>query len=326
LHSTVLVLGAGASRAVSYAHLGEYPSPLDSDFFDLLQRLRPRDHDKKAVRFVLKNVGELPNDSRHSMERAFFTLHLRAYLAEQLESNLEDIPSDKTIVGAFARCAQALLRKAHGTNVCLHHVEILKNLSRHDVLLSFNYDLVPERALRSLVASSSNRAAFGPWVYGFEDRPSTFDLPVILKLHGSSNWKITGKSFVVRTTKWKDFDKFPGYLGHKGVGTTFPIFLPFWDKRIDEDPWLQLWRRALRELERVKTVIVWGYSMPPTDVKAQQLFALGLGNRRFKLCVVDPSVETKERWRNLFPDAQYWEYASILDFLNYPPRWWKPTA
>jgi CHASE2 domain-containing sensor protein len=37
-----LVLGAGASRAVSYAHLGQVPSPLDSDFFDLLQRLNPR--------------------------------------------------------------------------------------------------------------------------------------------------------------------------------------------------------------------------------------------------------------------------------------------
>jgi hypothetical protein len=34
-----LVLGAGASRGVSYAHQGRIPSPLDGDFFDLLQRL-----------------------------------------------------------------------------------------------------------------------------------------------------------------------------------------------------------------------------------------------------------------------------------------------
>jgi hypothetical protein len=39
---TMLVLGAGASRAVSYAHQGEMLSPLDSDFFDLLQRLAGR--------------------------------------------------------------------------------------------------------------------------------------------------------------------------------------------------------------------------------------------------------------------------------------------
>jgi hypothetical protein len=323
LGSTALILGAGASRAVSYAHLGEYPSPLDSDFFDLLQRLRPRKRDRRAVGFVLRESAALGYDLRRSMERAFYTLHLRAYLAEKLDADLDDVPSDETVVEAFARSVQALLREAHGTNVCDRHVKLLRTLGPDDVVISFNYDLVPERALRSLVQNKKRRSTFGSCLYGFEDCPSNFDLPLILKMHGSSNWKIQNQTLLVRTKKWTDFDEFPGYLGHKGVGTTFPIFLPFWDKRIETRPWLQLWQRALHELQRTTKVVVCGYSLAPTDVKAQQLFSLGLGNKRFKLCVVDPSSETKQRWRSLFPDAQYWEYASIGGFLNQPPRWWE---
>lgn len=320
--TTALILGAGASRSVSYADLGHYPSPLDSDFFDLLQRLNPRTKDRAAVDLVLKQVRTLPFELSKSMERAFYTLHLRAYLAEKLKAKSKGALTDDEIVGAFARCVQALLRKAHKKRVCKNHIEILTNLTRRDVVLSFNYDLVAERALRHLVETSKPRSRFGPWVYGFKEAPSSFDLPVVLKLHGSSNWRISRKTIVVRTKRWKDFDVVPGYKGHHGVGTTFPIFLPFWEKRIEKIPWLPIWQRALLGLQRVANVVVWGYSLPATDVKAQHLFTLGLGSRQYKLCVIDPSTETKQRWRYLFPDAHYWEYLRIEDFLAHPPHWW----
>src|SRR5260221_687753 len=108
--STTVVLGAGASRSVSYAHRGGYPSPLDSDFFDLLQRLRPTHDDKEAVASILQRVSSLPHECWRSMERAFYTLHLRAYMAEKLAGRVQG-PSDNQIVAEFARCVQALLRK-----------------------------------------------------------------------------------------------------------------------------------------------------------------------------------------------------------------------
>jgi hypothetical protein len=307
---------------VSYADLGGYPSPLDSDFFDLLQRLTPRTKDRAAVDLVLKQVRTLSFDVRRSMERAFYTLHLGAYLAEKLNAKSKGALTDDEIVGAFARCVQALLRKSHGKQVCNNHIEVLNNLARGDVVLSFNYDLVAERALRHLVETSKPKSEFGPWVYGFEKAPISFDLPVMLKLHGSSNWRISGDTIIVRTKRWKDFDVFPGYLGHRGVGTTFPIFLPFWEKRIEKIPWLPLWQRALLELQHVANIVVWGYSLPATDVKTQHLFTLGLGSRQYRLCVIDPSTETRQRWRFLFPDAQYWEYLHVQDFLSHPPSWW----
>src|SRR5437879_9570268 len=101
-----IVLGAGASRGVSYAHLGEIPSPLNYDFFDLLQRLNPRKPDRKDVDFVKVQISTLPNEYRRSMERAFYTLQLRAFISSKL-GDAESV-TDEQIIAAFACCIQAL--------------------------------------------------------------------------------------------------------------------------------------------------------------------------------------------------------------------------
>lgn len=134
---TALILGAGASRGVSYAHLGAYPSPLDSDFFDLLQRLTPNPKpgkDDKAVAFVLSHLKSLPHEFRRSMERTFYTLHLRAYLEQKLAEEQPIISADR-IMAQFARAIQALLRKAHGKEVCQHHQRIFGSLHGSDAIL-----------------------------------------------------------------------------------------------------------------------------------------------------------------------------------------------
>jgi hypothetical protein len=72
-----LVLGAGASRGVSYAKTRDIPSPLDRDFFDLLQRLDPNGKDEQQIDRTLRWVQQLPIEYWRSMEKSFYTLHLR---------------------------------------------------------------------------------------------------------------------------------------------------------------------------------------------------------------------------------------------------------
>jgi hypothetical protein len=274
-----------------------------------------------AVKFVRKHVRGLPLHYRRSMERSFYTLHLRAFMARKLRSSVSSGLTESEIVANFARCIQALLRTAHGRAFCKSHNALVRKLRRKDTVISFNYDLVVERALRPIALKHGK--TFGDWLYALSDAPNDSKLPVVLKLHGSSNWRLPDDHFEVLTRTWKDFDDTPGYRGYKGKGTTFPIFLPFWDKRIEQEPWLHLWRECLSKLEGVGTVLVWGYSLPPTDVKAQQVFTLGLSGRRFRLCIIDPSTGTRERWREMFPEALYWEYDNVRSFLKHPPKWWK---
>jgi hypothetical protein len=325
--NTIVVLGAGASRGVSYADECAFPSPLDYDFFDLLQRLNPKSGDRKAVRSVLDKVATLPREYWRSFERAFYTLQLKAYLSKKLELD-GPYESDTRVVTDFALCVHALLREAHGRNTkCDYHEAILTPLEGSDSVITFNYDLVVERSIRGIAKSRS--AGFGRWLYGFRTLSTPRKLPLLLKLHGSSNWRLnasaTGdsdKQFEIRTKEWKDFDEAPGYTRiAKTEIAGFPIFLPFWDKRIERRPWVTLWREALEKLRAAENVVVWGYSMPPTDVKAYLLFTLGLSGRPLNLCVIDPKDETRERWRNLFHDSKYWEYKSADKFLKYRPSW-----
>jgi hypothetical protein len=75
--SVTFVLGAGASRAVSYARTTDVPSPLDRDFFDLLQRLKAREKDEAAVKWVLKRMSMLPFEYRRHAERKAIPLPVR---------------------------------------------------------------------------------------------------------------------------------------------------------------------------------------------------------------------------------------------------------
>ena len=322
----VVVLGAGASRGVSYALEAKYPSPLDTDFFDLLQRrlvLAQSSEIRRSIGRVLDRMTTLPFDYWRSMERSFYTLHLRAYLGAKFGSeSYED--TDNRVVEDFAVSVQALLRFAHEMNVCKHHQAIFGPLSRRDAIITFNYDLVPERALRE--SFQKRGAEFGRWLYGLRRKLGEKYGPIVLKLHGSSNWQLGRSELSPIQREWADFDKTYGYQAHEGEGTSFPIFLPFWDKRIEKAPWIKLWKLAHDQLSAATHVIVWGYSLPPTDIKAEQLFVLSLAGKHrepFSLCVVDPAESTRLRWRALFPKALFWEFPSIERFLEHPPAWWR---
>jgi len=117
------------------------------------------------------------------MERTFYTLHLREYLSRKLKGG--STSSEEAIVKNFARCVQELLRKSHKKEICGNHKNLFSKLHAQDAIVSFNYDLVIERALRKI--AESRNVNFGKWLYGLDSRSTRADLPVILKLHGSSN-------------------------------------------------------------------------------------------------------------------------------------------
>lgn len=325
--SIAIVLGAGASRGVSYERTSEMKSPLDRDFFDLLQRLDPQPDDKESVAKTLRWARGLPQEYWRSMERTFYTLHLNAYLRGKFGLFVvddEDVPSDdEEFVHSFVNATGSLLRAAHVKKTCEFHKKLFEHLNSHDVVISFNYDLVIERALKAVSRFSS--VPFGGWLYGFQPAPSKWCGPLVLKMHGSFNWEMpeerSGK-FTVHTQGWPDLERAPGFRRFKRNGTKYPIFLPFWDKRIESSPWIDIWNGAFESLSKADSVVVWGYSLPATDVKAQVAFQLALGDHSFNLCVVNPSMDARDRWRMLFPDARFWEFERIDQFMDRAPSWW----
>jgi len=98
---------------------------------------------------------------------------------ERLEANVA------RLLNCFTRAINALLREAHGKKSGDYHIDLLQKMRATDGVVTFNYDLVAERAIKKL----SSIPAFGDWVYGFGKRPENAGkVPTLYKLHGSVNW------------------------------------------------------------------------------------------------------------------------------------------
>src|SRR5208337_3392097 len=202
-----VILGAGASRDVSYAGGGEgcvggdlgpkMPSPLDSDFFDLLQQLEAQMKDgaaKEAMKRIVERVLSWRGDPLwKSMEKMFYSLHVSAVLEQKLFGPKLPDPARK-LANDFLLSIRALLNEAHGTRVCNNHHMLLQNLFlANDAIITFNYDFVAERMLAGHPGTKHLPGRpFGDWFYGLSDRPENApnEAPTLYKLHGSLNWRL----------------------------------------------------------------------------------------------------------------------------------------
>jgi len=101
--------------------------------------------------------------------------------------------------------------------------------------------------------------------------------------------------------------------------------LPYWEKRVEKGLWLTIWKAAADQLLRTGSLVIWGYSLPTTDLKAQQLLTLAFltpdpESKLNKIIVIDPSPETQERWRRMFLSKPFFRFSSFQEFKKYVER------
>lgn len=165
--------------------------------------------------------------------------------------------------------------------------------------ITFNYDTCLEQALRK------NEESFR-----YVSDVDTVDcwlghtrVPVILKLHGSLNWKhripepMGEKPSTIEieptSLPWNshsaNFLAVEPQFGGGGCGQYPAIIPPTWfkheinDYRRGENRLTRLilhqWKSACKTLEKAQAIIVVGYSFPRTDILSQQLFRLATHQR-----------------------------------------------
>ena len=190
--------------------IGQSSHLLTQTFLNLLQKLEPKAKDEPAVSELIQWVLAAGDSIWKSMERTFYTLHMRAQMSEVLFPAQRLEVNVSRLLNCFTRSINALLREAHGTESCDHHIQLLRKIrSSSHAVVTFNYDLVTERALKKVALTPS----FGDWIYGFEPRPEGIeDIPALYKLLGSVNWTYQEHmpGFTARQRSWADFDKEPG--------------------------------------------------------------------------------------------------------------------
>jgi hypothetical protein len=140
-----------------------------------------------------------------------------------------------------------------------------------NTFVSFNYDLLVEKALSALAI---------PFSYGLgTDRakhdPSTSCLTLsdsphvlLLKLHGSTNWSLSAGSEDQLTI-------YGEYEDVQRSGHTPELIPPTWRKSYSP-PLAAVWNHALGEFKKATRIVIIGFSIPPTDLHFKYLLAAGL--------------------------------------------------
>ena len=199
METTVWLLGAGASKSYTDSPCGQR-MPISRDFFRIWRELPIQDHpwvlQDALMAYVLREKNA---DPEAYLQSGIDIEELHSEIAERLWQAYPDSPQDaifnfwkpyNELIFIF-NCAINTIQNGPASKC---HARIASLLKPSDVVITFNWDTLMDRAL------AENTAWRPDWGYSvipkklFRDSwmtptsaPST-TCPLLLKLHGSTNW------------------------------------------------------------------------------------------------------------------------------------------
>ncbi|MCC6740230.1 MAG: SIR2 family protein [Planctomycetia bacterium] len=180
-----------------------------------------------------------------------------------------------------------------------------------NTFISFNYDLLLEKALENLSISYQYHLPTAK----VEDRrvvATSFrdSSPVdLLKIHGSLNWGVHSST--------ADLVVFKGYEDLVDCDKMVPLLVPPTWRKVPVGFLDTVWDRAVAALATATRLVVLGFSIPPTDTHFKYLLAAGLQNKISlrKVIFVDPRADLlRERVRGILRGE--WVSTKRLDVVG----------
>lgn len=161
----------------------------------------------------------------------------------------------------------------------------VKNLSCQDTILTFNYDLVVERAdlQESQQRSLGGNSKVSVWMPGNDPSRHTTSTP-LLKLHGSSNWISDAQNDAVISKLSLDMNPFC-----VPPNSEFVIGIPGRSKRMISGSTLEsLWRVAMQRISEATEILIVGYGFPRSDnlAKMRLVEAIRSAKRLYKIRII----------------------------------------
>ncbi|MBI1952898.1 MAG: SIR2 family protein [Candidatus Omnitrophica bacterium] len=306
-----VILGAGATRGAScFKNTWKVP-PLDGDFFSKIQMIADELPGGESAELLSLARSEFGEELDVSMEKFFTqiefldTFHRDLRIRGPRVRRYDDIL--RNYVGTIASVFGAILLESNGREKsCDYHDALAAALQPRDVILSFNYDCLMDRALQK---HSGKRWSAGRG-YGFEIKKGiegwqnragkgriAKESILLLKMHGSLNWD----------RRWRGYTKLRSEPYTSDVRGSNEIIPPIWNKDIAGDNKLAgVWKMARMALRRGPILLVVGYSVPETDLLSQALIrvATSEGSRKLShLIIANPDLEARARVKRLVRKA-----------------------
>ena len=346
---TLYILGAGSSRALTHVKARgpkKNPSrritPIDSDFLSMLDKFKlQQGWQKRAWECLEKDwLGSDPL-TKFGLEKAVIERVADFELLEALHpsQSKEKCKNQEYLNNLIHLVSDYLLKcrsNASGdTREFVNHVFPVGESpnSYKNRIITFNYDLIVDRPL--LERGISKKKLYFDKISSGRDSPARrkrgekFQHPLLLRLHGSVNWRCERHYFNQIVAGPGDNKKGLFPIWSCDVGCPSPeddesilIIPPIPNKPVTRaELFRTLWTTALEYLHEAKKIVIVGYSCPETDALARSMFTQFKNPNVSDIFVVDPSAKAMSKYHKLFrkavknKKAVKWHYSS--DFREY---------
>jgi len=155
--------------------------------------------------------------------------------------------------------------------------ESLKARGKRFSIITFNYDMVFERAIIRKIGAVDYGLGR---IRGLKEYTSESGIP-FLKLHGSLNWRICDKCGTIEVSEKPVAQIYPRRkCSSRCQGMMNPAIVP---PAANKGDYLKdiaaLWKKAHRTMEKADKLIIIGYSLPEVDTDAQGLLRYPIKER-----------------------------------------------
>ncbi|MCK9230738.1 MAG: hypothetical protein M0Q23_08400 [Syntrophales bacterium] len=341
----IYVLGSGSS--IGHSH-GSFPSI--ADFFPVARKLGLDDGARfEKIRSYAQGIyGEDIFKSKRKIDIETFLTHL-------------EIEIERTTSPDYLLVRQQLHTLIQDILILLEdgledqeseYDYFVQQLHPSDTIITFNWDVVLDNSLgRAQLLGGNKKDSYDPahyknfvnklsalsertWAGAFPEPPYeewTTAHGYYLKAHGSVDWLYcaneTCRSFrkvypALNPRKMK-------YCSSCHEPLVFLIVPPVLNKGYRQYPMIRrIWNFAAKEMTAVNELVVWGYSLPPTDFYVTWLLRQPREAPLEKLVIINPSVITRKkegislgltfirRFYDLFRDKVAKE--NVVLYENYP--------
>jgi len=199
-------------------------------------------------------------------------------------------------------------------------------------VITFNYDTLLERPLIDR-GVSRRKIYFDRLVAQQADGTSRkadekFVHPLILKLHGSVNWRCAQSDFEsIVHGKAKELGKITIWSDDKPCPDPEDSISPLIIPPIPNKPitaasiFSHLWTTAYEYLHETTELIIVGYSCPPTDTLARTMLTHFENTKLNEISIVDPNPMALSSYRDMIPEritkrARWTYYSDFRDYID----------
>ena len=198
-----IILGAGASKSYNNSKTG-VRMPVALDFFETFRKLDISENPWVLIGNIITYIAERNNrdvqeflnfsediEILHSeiQEKLYTALNRSDFFSKEYDVRL--LKAFNELIFVFV----SVINEIQNGDISSSHLNLAKQLSKNDTIITFNWDTLMDRALQHATEWNIENGYFvkptavfkDKWILN-QNKANDIEFPKLLKLHGSSNW------------------------------------------------------------------------------------------------------------------------------------------